>query len=114
MNNLIDNYNKHKSFLTLISNSKPKQIKSLINSSNNKTIHFLCELCHNLLVGNLPIKEDEKLKLKKFKLRLRKLCLKTTSHHKKSILNQSGGFLNILIPALITGIATLIEHYQKE
>ena len=52
-----------------------------------------------------------------FKSLLEKLCLEykcsneKNLKYKKDLLGQSGGFLNILIPAVITGIASIISSF---
>jgi hypothetical protein len=110
----IEKFNYYKDLLYFLSKSKPKEIKSILESVDPKFIQLLCETTHNLLLGNIPL-NDEKLKqLKKYKTKIRKLCSKNTLETKKKLLGQTGGFLNVLIPALITGITSLIETIRKE
>ena len=114
MKKTFEKFNHYKELLHFLSKSKPKQIKALLDSIDPKFIQILCETTHNLLIGNIPLNQDNINQLKRHKSKLRKLCSKTTLENKKKILGQTGGFLNILIPALITGISTLIEKFQKE
>lgn len=114
MKKTIERFNHYKELLYFLSKSKPKQIRALLESIDPKFIQILCETTHNLLIGNIPLNQDKIYQLKKYKSKFRKLCSKSSIENKKKILGQTGGFLNILIPALITGISTLIEKFQKE
>lgn len=111
MNKSFQNIINQKDVLELLSKTKPRYIKSFINSADCNLIQAICELTNNLLLGNLEISEDIKNKLRKHKLRIRKLCLKSKLCEKKKILSQSGGFLNILIPAVLGGLTSILEHY---
>ena len=107
----IENLLKQKDVLEFISSAKPKYKRNIINTCDNRLIHVICEACENILHGNLPISVDDKTKLKKHKSKLRKLASKSSLEHKKHILGQKGGFLNILIPSIISCISSLIGSY---
>jgi hypothetical protein len=110
MNKSIQNILKHKDFLNLLANAKPKYRKSLIKSADKQFIKAICEGTLNLLNGNIPLSEEDKILLNKYKSKLRKLIKKSNIEDKKIILNQRGGFLNILLPAIIGGLASVVNN----
>ena len=98
---------KHYPFLRLLASSHPTQKRALIKSANNAQIDSICEICLNILNGNVPV---DKKKLGKYKHLLRMLSRKSCSPQKKKqyLLNQSGGFLPALAPALISALGSII------
>ena len=82
---------------------------SLINSSNNEQINTICECILNLLNGNISLKDGERIKLSKYKLALRKSLKKISLKDRKKVFVQNGGFLQILLPSVITGLASIIS-----
>lgn len=110
MNKSIQNILKHKDYLNLIANAKPKYRKTIINSADRQLIKAICEGTLNLLNGNIPLSDENKQLLNKFKSKLRKLIKESNFAEKKKILNQRGGFLNILIPAIIGGLASVVNN----
>ena len=63
----------------------------------------------NVLENNLTLYESDLLKIKRYRFTLRKLIKKTDLKEKKKILDQRGGFLQFLIPAVITGISNIVS-----
>lgn len=94
-------------FLQLLARSHPKQKNALLKSANNAQIESICEICLNILNGNIPANVT---KLKKYKNLLRMLSKKTCSLQKKKkmLINQSGGFLPIIAPALISALGAVL------
>ena len=75
-----------------------------------KLIMVLCESLSNILAGNIPINNDIKSKLKKHRASLHFLCEKKHSIKKrKQVLGQKGGAFPLIIPALVTGISSIIS-----
>lgn len=95
---------KHLNFLRALSSASPKHKKLLLKNATNPEVLAICEVCLNLLAGNFPVNVK---KLQKFKTSIRKVaCRSTQLKNKKRILvNQSGGFLPIILPAVISAIA---------
>jgi len=89
--------------------------KNLINHMSKDTINNIAELFLNILNGNIQISEETKNQIKPFAKAYRKfLDKKTNLKAKKQILIkkgiiQKGGFLQFLIPAIITGITSIIS-----
>jgi len=95
---------KHLNYLRSLALASPKHKKLLLKNASNPEIQAICEICLNLLAGNIPI--DTK-KLQKYKTSIRKVaCRSTHLNSKKRILvNQSGGFLPLLLPAVVSALA---------
>jgi hypothetical protein len=109
----IKNLEQQKRFLKFICGETLKAKKEL--NKSNYPMSALTESCVNLLKGNIPIDEQSFEKLKIYKKLIRKISDdKYPLDKKKRIIEQKGGFLNILIPSLISGIASIIgSNVQK-
>lgn len=69
----------------------------------------ICEICHNILRGNVALTRSQKNDIRKRKKALRALVLKKTSLDKKRKIVQKGGFLGAIlapIASLLTGLLT--------
>lgn len=95
---------RHYNFLRVLAAASPKQKKLLLKNASTPEIKTVCEVCLNLLEGNIPV--DVK-KLQKYKTSIRKIaCRSTNMKSKKRILvNQSGGFLPLILPAVVSALA---------
>ena len=96
-------------YLKLLLNSNNRLQKSLIQNASKEQIYSLCEIILNILNGNIKLSDEEFKKLDKKKKLLRYLVHNKTSIKKKKYLIQKGGFLQFLIPSLITGIASIVS-----
>ena len=96
-------------YLKVLSCCDKKMRSSIINASHTDLINTLCECILNMLNGNINIKDEDKSKLSKYKNSLRKLLKKISFKERKKILVQNGGFLQILLPSVITGLASIIS-----
>jgi hypothetical protein len=116
VNKSLKNVLAQQQLLQSIAKSKPKYQKICINIGDKNLIKAICDICSNILARNIEISEVDRLKLKAYKKTIRELAQdsKISNHSidkKKLIINQKGGFLNILIPAVVTGIASLIGNF---
>lgn len=100
------NIQKNKEFLQFLCSSGKKNRRFLIASANRKQINSICEIILNVLKGNVPISDDLKHSLSKKKKLIRDFVKKSTLKNKKSVL-QKGGFIEFLIPAIISGLSTI-------
>lgn len=100
----------NRDFLGLLCYSNKKLRDLLIKNANKEQIYTLCEIILNILNGNLKLSEDQLQKLSKIKAKLRNI-IKRSSLKKKKYLIQKGGFLQILIPSIISGLATIISSF---
>jgi len=102
----LENLIRQKDFLK--ARSKPVYRKALLEKADKKLIRAIQESIYNALKGNISYSADEIQKLKKYKNILRKI-VKNKNKENKKILVQKGGFLEVLLPAVITGISTIVS-----
>lgn len=97
--------------LRVLNKCKPCQIKAFLSKSDPNLFKCIYDICHNYLVGNIPISLKEKKRLGSHKNLIRYLGTKrVTLRKKKSKIIQKGGFLSVLLTPILTAIATeLIE-----
>jgi hypothetical protein len=107
--NSISNIEKQKHILCTLSKCKPKMRKAILMSADKELITAICESIFNMLNSNLDINRETLTKLKPFKKTFRKLVSKSTLANKKKILIQKGGFLEFLVPAVISGISSIVS-----
>ena len=89
--------------------SKENQ-KDIIRRAKGPLINKICECILNIINGKIKISPQDLEKLKPYKNLFRKLLIKSTGlREKKRLINQKGGFLQILIPAIISGLASIIS-----
>lgn len=95
---------KHYNFLRTLSAASLKQKKLLLKNANASQIGAVCEVCLNLLAGNFPVNIQ---KLRKYKTSIRKVACRSTNlkSRKRILVNQSGGFLPLVLPAVISALA---------
>lgn len=101
---------KNKEFLVLISKCQKKLRTSAINNCNKEHIYSIIECVLNVLNGNVNIDSETYNKLKPFNKVFTKLVdRKTNLKTKRKLIIQKGGFLQFLIPAIVSGLATIIS-----
>lgn len=84
--------------------------KHLLKKLPTRSVKAVCECSLNVLKGNIPLSSHQKKSLSKYKSTLRKIGNKKGSLlQKKKLIVQNGGFLNILIPAALTVLTSLIH-----
>lgn len=87
-----------------------EQRQALLNKADNDVVRGICECALNTLQGTVPVTEERKKKLKKYKNVLRKLAdtrkkYKKNWKLKKRVIIQKGqGLLPILLPPIISFI----------
>ena len=93
---------KHGSMVMNMMQATPQTRKKLVKDSPSEVIRCVSECCHNVLKGNVHLSSAQKKKLYLSRQHLRRLASKSISvKKKKQILNQKGGFLSLLAPALL-------------
>lgn len=101
-----------KNILELILNSTTKQQKNIISKLDKKVVSAICIIVLNILKGNIVIKGSKLDNLKKYKNHLRKITKKSTITDKRKLL-QKGGFVNTLVPVILSTISILSSIIQK-
>lgn len=99
---------KHYNFLRTLSAASSKQKKLLLKNATTPEVKTVCEVCLNLLAGNIPSVNVRKLK--KYKTSIRKVASRSTNlkNKKRLLVNQSGGFLPLILPAAVSAIAGML------
>ena len=104
---------KNKGFIIGLNKSKniTPQLKKLIRKSSNGEIKALCELCFNILRGNVDICKSRKNRLSPHADMLRYLGDKKISiiKKRKKLLKGKGIFLSALLPLAVSLISGLIK-----
>ena len=84
--------------------------RDLIRRAKGPLINKICECILNIINGQIKLSKEDFEKLKPYKNLFRKLLTKNTKiKEKKRLIIQKGGFLQILIPAIISGLASIIS-----
>lgn len=104
------NHHLLSSFLKL----NKKQQNSVVKHLDQDQVKFMCELCINLMNGNLPIDEATKRKLLSHKHKIRKLVDRKCVLKTKKRVIQRGGFVPALLAALApAALSFLAEKYMN-
>jgi len=80
-------------------------------SCNDCYFRALFEIALNISNGKLKLKAQEKKKLRKEARIIERILAKPKSEHRRAlVVKQSGGFLSIVIPAVITGLSEILRN----
>ena len=96
--------------LRIVASCKKNLRCSLVKNGSKDFISSICELADNLLNHNVQISRQDYEKLYKYKGVLRKLIKKSPLKIKKKLISQKGGFLQFLIPAVLSTIGSIVSH----
>lgn len=101
--------------LHVLKNSKTKLRNNILKEADPELIKTICEICMNILNGNIKIPVKCKDVLKKYKRTLRQISLtKANLNSKRKLLIQRGGFLPIVLGTILSGIVgQIIEKAVK-
>lgn len=98
--------------LRALSKATPAERLSLIRGGDDKLIHCLGELSHNVLRGNIDLSSGNFAKLKRYRRSLQDLASRKLSINRKRDMllsnNQTGGFLPILASLAAPLISSLL------
>lgn len=97
--------------LRLFTVCSPRSKRNFLRKLPKRAIRCISECCLNTLKGNVKLNPSQKRKLTPHKQVIRTLASKKLPlYKKKKILIQKGGFLNVLIPAALTVLTSLISR----
>lgn len=94
--------------LKVLAHCKIKIRKAILKNADKELVDAICQCVFNMLQGNVQLTKAQKNSLSQYRHVMRKLVQKGGLKSKKQLLVQKGGFLQFLIPAAISGIATII------
>ena len=112
----ISRIKKNEAFLRLVHNTNSKQRKELIRTASKDQILSVCECAFNILRKNVGLSPPQVTQLRKAK-KIVYLIVdpKVSVAKKKKILEQSGGFLPLLLaPILGSVLGGIAEHLIKK
>lgn len=102
---------QHYPYLRTLKHSNRR--KNILRNSTYKQLKVICNICHNITTGGLPVSRAYKTKLKRHKRVIRRLALKSIplKEKRRLMINQTGGFwpllLGTLVPSVISAISAL-------
>lgn len=101
---------KHITILQALLHFNKEQREAFLRKADPRIIRCICECALNVLHGNVPLKPDQRKKLRRHASVLRRLAArKGCWKSKKRFVVQSGGFLPLLLaPILGTVLSNLI------
>ena len=104
---------RNKDFIVKLNKIKKTapQLRKILKNCTTGEVKALCELCFNILRGNLNICKSRKQKLSKHADMIRFMGDKKIALYKKKgkLLKGSGIFLSALLPLAITAISSLFK-----
>lgn len=95
----------HLNLLKALHSLKPKHSQVLLKACDSDEINCICECIYNVLRGNIPLKDEDKLKLRKHKKVLRRLVSESKhKSRKRAIVQEGGAFLPIILGTVLSGL----------
>jgi hypothetical protein len=100
--------------LKALHKASPTKRKQILRAHCGKDfINCVGEISKNVLKGNVRLTAAQRKGLRRRKKTLQLLARKKTSIHKKKRLIQSGGFLGVLIPAIVSLLGSVIGSFTN-
>jgi hypothetical protein len=95
---------------------KKNNFKHKLKNAKTDLIKCICDCAYNIVKKNITLKKKDQDKLLEYMPTLQYLSKKKipTSTKKKVILNQSGGFLPLLVGPILTILASFISNYLRK
>jgi hypothetical protein len=103
-----------KNLLKEIAKPKSPYKKLILEKADAQLIQAICESVFNILEGNIRLDDSKKQELLKYKSLLRKLVQKSPLQTKRKLLVQSGGALHVIIPLILSSLASAVGSYINQ
>ena len=101
-------FEKNRKLLEIVGECKKKLRTSIILNSDNDFILTIIECVLNIMNGNVNLNDENFKILKPYNKTFKKLIKKKISlNNKRKIIVQKGGFLQFLIPAIISAVGSI-------
>ena len=110
-NIISNNLSKSLPLLRVVTRLPPNSRKRILKELSNEKIVYkaLNELAQNTLSGKIPLSNGQRRRLKSHKKTLENFCnAKKCNKKRKQLIIQSGGFLPIVLQALIPILDSLV------
>ncbi|KAK3925221.1 Putative B3 domain-containing protein [Frankliniella fusca] len=100
----------HKALLQVLLSAKLKFRKAILENSDRALVYAICEICDNLLRGNIPLSDSHKAKRKRHRHKIRELAQRGEGWTKKKERLQKGGaFLPLLLSTIASVLPSLLQ-----
>jgi hypothetical protein len=113
------NIKYHIQLLKLINKSKLPDREIILNHLNDRGIHFICEIIHNIINNKLPLTKKQEIQIRK-KLINKKKCYRYLSKKKnnlakkRKIINQNGAGIGLLLSTALPFAIQLLTPLLKK
>ena len=97
-------------YLHLLVHCPESQRKVLLTTATPEQVHVMCEVCHNLLKGNIPISQRQKERLEPHKDDIRVLARASIPFKtkKKLLVQRGGGLVEEVLPPLMSALSLFL------
>jgi len=96
-------------YLQVLAKCSPRQRQAILREADPKLVKAICECALNVINGNVPLSVSQKQRLSPHKSTLRSLADKRKSNKaRKRLIVQRGGFVGVLLRAIIPTLASLL------
>ena len=112
-----------KAFFNKLAKSKAKERTKVLKAATNEQLKGLCEVCLNIVHGNVKLSQKRYAAFKRQKDLLHSLSNKKLPlYAKRKVINQKGGFLGtlaafsapLLTQLAIKGVGRLVKRYKRK
>ena len=112
-----------KALFNKLAKSKAKDRTKVLKKATNEQLKGLCEVCLNIVHGNIKLSKKRYAAFKRQKDLMHKLSNKKLPlYAKRKVINQKGGFLGtlaafsapLLTQLAIKGIGKLVKRYKRK
>jgi len=102
---------KHGDLVQALGKLNRRQFQEVIRHSNQDFVRCLCEIIHNVVVGNIKLKKKDLEKLRSARKCLYKLCNKKlpVKQQKEALIQKGHGIFTILSTLLAGLVGQLIK-----
>lgn len=90
-----------------------KKRRQFVRQCDADFLNCISECCENLLKGNVPLTDRQMKTLRSKKQDLRTVAKKSTPLKTKRKIVQKGGFLNLLLPAIIPIVSAILSSMSS-
>jgi len=114
MKKLLEKYFHH---LHVLKDCNSCQRNLFLKKSSNDFVKCICEVCHNLLKGNIPIDKKQKRNLYRYRNVLRFLASRKNTSvavKRRKLIQKGGAFLPLLLPPLLSIADELLPRLWRK
>jgi hypothetical protein len=96
--------------LQTLQQTRPRERATILEGVDSDIIRALCDMCLNVLRGNVPLTTSQMQRLKRHKQTLRSMATRRIPLiTKRKLIRQRGGFLPLLLPIIASAVGGLLS-----